>query len=75
MYRGAPIPALQGHYFYADYCDGWVRSFRYQDGQAVDAARWPTRAPGGAVPGFGEDAAGEPYVLSAAGGVFRMVPG
>src|SRR6476469_2951873 len=33
VYRGAAIPALQGHYFYADYCSGWVRSFRLQDGQ------------------------------------------
>ena len=36
VYRGAAIPALQGHYFYADYCQGWVRSFRLQDGQAVE---------------------------------------
>ena len=74
VYRGAAIPALQGHYFYADYCDGWVRSFRYENGRVVDAAQWPTLAPGGAVPSFGQDAAGELYVLSAAGGVFRVVP-
>jgi glucose/arabinose dehydrogenase len=28
VYRGAAIPSLQGSYFYADYCRGWVRSFR-----------------------------------------------
>src|SRR6185295_15178485 len=32
VYRGAAIPDLQGHYFYADYCSGWVRSFRLQEG-------------------------------------------
>jgi glucose/arabinose dehydrogenase len=74
VYRGAAIPALQGHYFYADYCQGWVRSFRLQDGQAVEPQAWPTLAPGGAVPGFGQDAAGELYVMTAEGRVFRIVP-
>jgi glucose/arabinose dehydrogenase len=74
VYRGAAIPALQGHYFYADYCQGWVRSFRLQDGQAVEPQAWPTLAPGGAVPGFGQDAAGELYVMNAEGRVFRIVP-
>jgi glucose/arabinose dehydrogenase len=74
VYRGAAIPALQGHYFYADYCEGWVRSFRLQDGSAVEPQQWPTLAPGGGVPGFGQDAAGELYVLSAEGRVFRIVP-
>jgi glucose/arabinose dehydrogenase len=74
VYRGAAIPALQGHYFYADYCSGWVRSFRLQDGQAVEPYQWPTLAPGGAVPSFGQDAAGELYVMSSEGRVFRIVP-
>ncbi|HUR93805.1 MAG TPA: PQQ-dependent sugar dehydrogenase [Gemmatimonadales bacterium] len=74
VYRGAAIPALQGHYFYADYCQGWVRSFRLENGHAVEPQQWPTLAPGGAVPSFGQDAAGEIYVVSAEGRVFRIVP-
>jgi glucose/arabinose dehydrogenase len=74
VYRGAAIPALQGHYFYADYCQGWVRSFRLQNGEAVEPQQWPTLAPGGAVPSFGQDAAGELYVMSEEGRVFRIVP-
>ena len=74
VYRGAAIPALQGHYFYADYCRGWVRSFRLQDGQAVEPQQWPTLAPGGTIPSFGQDAAGELYILTAEGRVFRIVP-
>ena len=74
VYRGAAIPDLQGHYFYADYCQGWVRSFRLQDGQAVELQQWPTLAPGGTIPSFGQDAAGELYVLTAEGRVFRIVP-
>jgi glucose/arabinose dehydrogenase len=74
VYRGAAIPALQGHYFYADYCSGWVRSFRLQDGQVVEPYQWPTLAPGGQVPSFGQDAAGELYLMNAGGRVFRIVP-
>lgn len=74
VYRGAAIPALQGHYFFADYCRGWVRSIRLENGQVVESLQWPTLAPGGAVPAFGRDAAGELYVLSAEGRVFRIVP-
>jgi glucose/arabinose dehydrogenase len=74
VYRGAAIPALQGHYFYADYCQGWVRSIRLDNGQIAESLQWPTLAPGGAVPAFGRDAAGELYVLSAEGRVFRIVP-
>jgi hypothetical protein len=74
VYRGAAIPALQGHYFYADYCRGWVRSFRVENGQAVEQQQWPNLAPGGSVPSFGVDAAGELYVMSAEGRVFRIVP-
>ena len=74
VYRGAAIPALQGHYFYADYCQGWVRTVRLENGRVAESLRWPTLAPGGAVPGFGRDAAGELYVLSAEGRVFRIVP-
>ena len=74
VYRGSAIPALQGNYFYGDFCGGWVRSFRLQNGQAVDQRDWPELAPGGHVPSFGQDAAGELYVLSDEGRVFRIVP-
>ena len=75
VYRGTAIPALQGQYFYADYCSGFVRSLRYAGGGVTDQADWPTLRPGGAVPSFGEDAAGELYVLSADGRVLKIVPG
>jgi glucose/arabinose dehydrogenase len=74
VYRGAAIPALQGTYLYADFCGGWVHSFRYDGGQATEPLNWPTLAPGGGVTSFGEDAAGELYVASADGGVFRIIP-
>jgi hypothetical protein len=75
VYRGAAIPALQGHYFYSDYCRGWVRSFRFENGSAVDQFQWPALAPGSGVPSFGRDATGELYVMSTDGVVFKIVPG
>ncbi len=74
VYRGAAIPALQGHYFYSDFCSAWVRSFRINDRQVTEEADWPTLQPGGSVPSFGRDAVGELYVLSTEGRVFKIVP-
>jgi Glucose / Sorbosone dehydrogenase len=74
VYRGSAIPELQGHYFYSDFCQGFVRSFRIEAGQAVDEFEWPTLRTGAAVVSFGEDAAGELYLTTAEGGVFKIVP-
>lgn len=74
VYRGSRIPSVRGHYFYADYCGGWVRSFRYSGGAAADRRSWDFGSIG-SVLSFGEDAAGELYVLSGNGRVYRMVPG
>ena len=75
VYRGAAIPALRGHYFYSDYCAGFVRSFRFENGAALDQYQWPTLEPGANVPSFGLDAAGEMYIMSTDGVVFKIVPG
>jgi len=74
VYRGTAVPALQGRYLYADWCQGWVRSFRMQGGQAVERMDWPTLAPGGSITSFGQDAQGEVYVLVGQGSVYRIVP-
>jgi len=72
VYRGSAVPTAAGLYFYADYCVGWIRSFRYVDGQAVERMDWGFEA--GNVLSFGEDANGEVYVLSADGVVRRLAP-
>ncbi|HSM17530.1 MAG TPA: PQQ-dependent sugar dehydrogenase, partial [Gemmatimonadales bacterium] len=74
VYRGAAVPALQGRYLYADWCQGWVRTLRIQGGQAVDQEEWPTLAPGGSITSFGEDAQGDVYILVGSGSVYRIVP-
>jgi glucose/arabinose dehydrogenase len=72
VYRGAAVPALQGHYLYADYCRGWVRSF--QAGNPSAGMDRPTLEPGGNITSFGEDASGEVYIVTADGRVFKIVP-
>jgi glucose/arabinose dehydrogenase len=75
VYRGSAIPATQGRYFYADFCAGFVRSFRNQNGQPTEQTEWPLLSPpGGFVTSFGEDAAGELYVMTQGGGLFKVVP-
>jgi glucose/arabinose dehydrogenase len=73
VYRGSAVPAITGHYFYADYCSGFVRSFRWSSGVVTEEASWPELTPpSGRVTSFGEDAAGELYVLSTHGEVYRI---
>jgi glucose/arabinose dehydrogenase len=74
VYRGTAIPDLQGVYFFGDYCQGWVRSFRYVAGAAIELTDWAALRPGGPLTSFGEDAAGELYVISSNGGVFKVIP-
>jgi glucose/arabinose dehydrogenase len=73
VYRGSLIPGIVGHYFYSDYCTGFLRSFRYENGQAVDQRDWSVGSLG-SVLSFGEDAGGELYILSANGRVYRLEP-
>ena len=62
VYRGNSIPGIRGHYFYSDYCSGFLRSFRYENGVAVDQKDWGLSM--GLVTSFGVDFAGELYVLT-----------
>jgi glucose/arabinose dehydrogenase len=62
VYRGSAIPAIRGHYFYSDFCAGFLRSFRYENGAAVDQKDWGLTK--SAVTSFGVDFAGELYMIS-----------
>jgi glucose/arabinose dehydrogenase len=72
VYRGA-IAAIRGQYFYADYCEGWVRSFKWANGAVTETTSWADLAPGGPITSFGEDAAGELYLMTSTGRVARIV--
>jgi glucose/arabinose dehydrogenase len=73
VYRGAAIPSLQGTYFYADYCGGWVRSLRMVGGVPTEEREWAALEPGGQITSFGQDAAGELYIATQQGGVYKIV--
>jgi len=72
VYRGAAIPQIQGHYFYSDFCAGFLRSFRLQSDLSVtDRVTWNIPNLGN-VSSFGEDGAGELYVVDLGGTVSRI---
>ena len=73
VYRGSAVPALAGLYFYADYCEGWVKSFRLSGGSASEQTDWSALRPGGQITSFGEDARGELYLMTSGGKVLRIV--
>lgn len=65
VYRGSAIPEIDGHYFYSDYCGGYLRSFRLEGGEAVDRTDWSDQVgTPGSVVSFGVDSTGEMYVLT-----------
>ncbi len=71
VYRGGGIPELAGTYLYSDFCAGRVEGFRLVQGTAQQRKTW---IPGeiGRVTSLGEDRAGELYILTAAGNVYRI---
>jgi glucose/arabinose dehydrogenase len=81
VYRGDAIRWFQGTYVFGDYCTGRVWSFRYLNGHISDFVdRTSELEPPGAVAienitSFGEDAAGELYIIDPSGGeIFRIMP-
>jgi len=75
VYRGAALPHLHGHYFYADLCGRWIRSFDYANGAVTDQRDWSEDLTLSGSPwSFGRDGAGELYVVTGSGIVYRIVP-
>lgn len=65
IYGGRLIPEIQGHFFYSDYCGGYLRSFRFDGGEAVDQNDWTGQVGrAGSVASFGVGSDGEMYVLT-----------
>ncbi len=71
VYRGSAMPELRGTYIYADYCSGQVSSFRYTDGTISEHTDWNLGSVG-LIASFGEDAAGELYIIDRGGSVYRL---
>ena len=74
VYRGAGTPELDGHYFYSDYCGGWLRSFAWDGTTLSDERDWTDEV--GRVDNvvsFGVDHDREIYLLTA-NAIRRIVP-
>lgn len=76
VYRGA-VAELSGTYFFGDYTAGKIWSFRYEDGtirQFTDRTTQLAPEFGGidSISSFGEDAAGNLYIVDLDGEVFRL---
>ena len=63
VYRGKKVPALSGHYLYADYVTGRIWALKYDEAKKAVVANHPIPYQGAALPviSFGEDEAGEVY--------------
>lgn len=72
VYRGEAIPWLAGVYVFGDFCTGDVMGLR-QDGGRYTAEL--LAAAGLRIVSFGQDNAGELYLLSQRSGIFRLAPG
>jgi hypothetical protein len=79
VYRGCRMPALQGTYFYGDYCAGYVKSFVISNGVPTNEFDWTQQLdPDGSLMftlgSFGVDAYGEIYIARLYGEVLKIVP-
>jgi glucose/arabinose dehydrogenase len=72
VYRGSAIPKLEGVYVFGDLCDGHVRTLRVRNGRVTRGPPLNVRVD--ALVSFGEDAAGEIYLLSLYRGIYRLEP-
>ena len=70
VYRGRAVAAAAGRYFFGDYCSGTIWSLRIQNAAAVDMRREPFRV--GTLTSFGEDAAGELYMATGDGRIYKL---
>ena len=70
VYRGSALPNLVGAYVFADYCTAEVRAFTQSGGQVAVERSLGLSSEN--IQSFGEDGAGELYVLSAGQGLLRI---
>ncbi len=76
VYRGSLLPGLDGQYFFADFCDAWIRSVPVEDPHAPPH-EWTSQInPMNEHPiSFGTDGLGELYYTTIEGSVWRIEEG
>jgi len=74
VYRGAKIPSLRGWYVFGDYCSGEVLAVSSTATSKPTPVTLFGTGSGRMVSSFGQDAAGELYVVDLGGTVYRIDP-
>ena len=74
VYRGSAIAELAGHYFYSDFCKGFLKSFVHAGGVVGSHTDWALPDVGNVL-SFGRDGSGELLVVAGSGAVYRIVRG
>ena len=72
VYRGSAIPHLVGTYVFGDFCVGRIWGLTVDDQGVATRVELGLSVPQATLVSFGEDAAGELYVLSFDGTVYRL---
>lgn len=74
VYRGSLMPEVDGHFFFSDFCLGWVRSVVLDDSDVHLVVDWTTERDDrlGNVTTIGSDRHGELYVANLAGELWRL---
>lgn len=74
VYRGELMAPVEGHYFMADYCLGWIRSVVLDDDEVFEVVDWTRRRDDrlGNVTTIGSDRFGELYVANLDGEIWRL---
>ncbi|HUI26186.1 MAG TPA: LamG-like jellyroll fold domain-containing protein [Candidatus Kryptonia bacterium] len=70
VYRGTQVPSLYGTYLYGDYCSGKLWSAALVNGTWTSQQLTPIV---GGLTTFGEDAAGEVYLATQAGTLYKVI--
>jgi hypothetical protein len=71
VYRGQKIPSMFGFYFYGDYCSGRVRTLVDFQGHWRSSVLLDTTY---LISSFGQDDAGELYLVNLGGEIYRFDP-
>lgn len=71
VYRGSALPELAGRYFYSDYCRGFLKSFLATGGNVTEQRDWNISGIGNVI-SFGQDGAGELYLTTSRGSVYKI---
>ena len=70
VYRGTAIPGLVGRYIFGDYCTG--RTWSIASDAPTGTAPQPLLSTGLNISAFGQDAAGELYLVDLRGTIYRL---